>query len=129
MKVLTLLTAVALLFVGVARAQDTTSDPVQFKPDRLKFRVVMHRCGSKKVKAINNGTIPINDPVFSVQGTNQFRVDKSFQKCPNPLGPGQTCGVYVAFCPHAAGTDKATLVFSATEVGVPLTGRVRQTRR
>ena len=129
MRSFTLLPAIAFLIFSGAHAQDNTSGTVEFKPDRLKFKVVLDRCGSKKVKAFNNGTKSIVDPVFSVQGTNGFRVDQNFHKCPDPLEPGQVCSVYIAFCPRNMGTSKAELFFSGKETGVMLTGRSRQQGR
>ena len=124
-----LLPVITFLVFGSAQAQDNTPDAVEFKPTRLKFKVVLDRCSSKKIKATNKGSASIMDPVFSVQGSKEFRVDKGFQKCPNPLEPGQVCSVYIAFCPHTVGTPEAKLFFSGSETGVTLTGRVRQQGR
>ncbi|MDJ0956555.1 MAG: hypothetical protein QNI91_06850 [Arenicellales bacterium] len=129
MRPFTLLPAIAFLVFSVGQAQDNTSGTVEFKPDRLKFKVVLDRCVSKKVKAINRGSASIMEPVFSLQGTKEFRIDNNFQKCPNPLEPGQVCSVYIAFCPRNIGTSEAKLFFSGTETGVKLTGRSRQQGR
>ena len=129
MRSFTLLPAIAFLVFGVSQAQDNTSGTVEFKPDRLKFKVVLDRCSSKKVKAINRGNTSIMNPVFSLQGTNEFRVDQSFQKCPEPLEPDQVCSVYIAFCPRNVGTLEAKLFFAGEETSVKLTGRSRQQGR
>ena len=78
---------IAFLVYGVIQAQENTSSGIEFKPDRLKFKVILDRCGSKKVKALNNGTTSIVDPVFSIPGTNEFRVEKSFRNAPIPSSP------------------------------------------
>ena len=129
MRTLIIFPAIAFLISGGTHAQDSTSGTVEFKPDRLKFKVVLDRCGSKKVKAFNNGTTSIVDPVFSVQGPNEFRIDQNIRKCPKPLEPGQVCSAYIAFCPHNMGTSKAMLFFAGKETGVKLTGRSRQQGR
>ena len=123
-----ILLLITLLF-STAQAQNNSSPAIEFKPERLKFKVLMHQCGSKKVKAINNSDADIMDPVFTIEGGNAFRVDRSFQKCPNPLGAGQVCSVYIAFCPHNAGTLQAKLFFSGKDTGIVVTGRARQHSR
>ena len=129
MRLVIFLPITIILFLSTAQAQNSPSGSVEFKPQKLKFKVVLDRCGSKKIKAVNNGATSIEDPMFEIEGTNEFRVDKTFQKCPNPLEPGQTCSVYIAFCPHRAGTSQANLIFSGSETDVSLTGRSRQTGR
>ena len=129
MKRFIFLPITTILFLSVAQAQNSPSGSVEFKPERLKFSVIMDRCGSKKIQAINSGTSNIQDPEFRIEGPNAFRVDKRRRKCPSPLEPGQTCQVYIAFCPYDTGSFEATLFFSGSEQSIPVTGRSRRQGR
>ena len=128
-KIFWFLPITRLLFLSTAEAQNSPSGSVEFKPERLKFSVIMDRCGSKKMQAINNGTSNIEDPEFRIEGPNAFRVDKRRRKCPNPLEPGKSCQVYVAFCPYDTGSFEATLFFSGSEQSISVTGRSRRQGR
>ena len=116
--------AAMLLSVGAtAAAQSTSSDFVEFKPGKLKFSsVLMGRCKPRKIDAINTSGSTIQAPVFQVEeGGEVFSLQKR-GKCPDPLDPGETCRVYVNFCPGMFGRYKGTLVFSASDRQIQMTG-------
>lgn len=124
MRLLVIITVTTALFSsGFVHAQNTSGD-IRFKPDPLKFpSVAMGQCRSKKIVATNNTSSPVIDPTFRVEDSNDFSVKRRFMKCPNPLEPGQSCRVYVEFCPPLFHTYEGALVFTGSEHRIPLTGR------
>jgi hypothetical protein len=130
MRLLVVITVTTTLFSsGFVHALNSSGD-IQFKPDPLKFpSVAMDQCRAKKIEAINNTSSPIKDPIFRVEGSNDFSVKRRLKKCPNPLEPGQSCSVYVEFCPPLFHTYEGALVFSGSEYRIPLRGRGFQSGR
>ncbi len=104
-------------------AQETNTT-VRFKPEKLDFRGVLEMtCKPKKLVVTNTSGSNIENPDFAVEGAREFSVQNGFRKCPNPLLPGDTCRVYVDFCPQLYRTYKATLKFSGSQTGIPMIGR------
>jgi hypothetical protein len=110
----TILIILLLLFTGgtSALAQDAPSGTIAFKPKIANFRNVMEdSCRPKKIIATNNTGAPIENPEFRVSDPDAFAIQRGFRKCPNPLGPGQKCSIYVDFCPQFLRTYRAKLYF------------------
>lgn len=130
MKIPALLAATAMLiYSALSMAQESTSGQVSFEPDQVSFKgVVIDRCQSRKIEATNNANSSIPDTQYRVEGSRAFSVAKRFQKCPDPLEPGEGCSLYIAFCPISPGTHEGSVVFSSGkhERRIPLTGRARQ---
>ena len=107
--------------------------PVIFSsnPIRLSFRPwPWANAGRKKFTATNNtNALPLKIPHSGWRIRLISRSRDGFKKCPNPLEPGQSCRVYVEFCPPLFHTYEGALVFSGSEHRIPLTGRGFQSGR
>ena len=115
-----------LLVFILMYSQQAFSDPVQFTRQELKFPPQAEdTCGSKKVEVVNISNQPISNPGFRIEGSASFSVQRYFRKCPNPLGPGETCRVYVNFCPYLDRFYQALLYFEGTRVFLRMTGEGR----
>lgn len=122
--VLSALTIIAITTTTSAVAQNTASGPVQFKRQVLDFGArVESACTSRKVQVTNISDTLIPDPDFKSEDPYTFAVQPGFRKCPNPLKPGETCRIYVNFCPLFGRNYKAKLFFKDTGVYLPMRGR------
>jgi hypothetical protein len=130
MRILVITAATTMLVASVPSiAQSDASGQVQFDPDQMSFRsVVIDRCKSRKIEATNNANLAIPDAKYRMEGSRAFSIAKRFKRCPDPLGPGQGCRLYIAFCPASAGIHEGSVVFSSGiyERKIPITGRARQ---
>ena len=105
-------------------AQDTASGPVQFKREALNFGTQLEStCTSRKVQVTNISNTAIPDPTFRTEDPKTFPIQPRFRKCPNPLKPGETCRIYVNFCPLFERNYQTKLYFKDTGVYLPLRGR------
>lgn len=88
---------------------------IQFIPEGIDYGfTLVDVCVPKRICAINNTNQPISDPNFQITENRNFSVQSSFQKCPNPLPPGEACIVYVDFCPEFVREYQGTLTFSGS---------------
>ena len=115
--------AITIFLVLVLNSHDAFSDSVQFKPTKLNYSSkLIDTCSPKKIQAINVGQFDIENPEFYLQGSDAFRIQKHFRKCPDPLGPGDKCRVYINFCASLEKTYEAILTFSGSEQVIQLKG-------
>jgi hypothetical protein len=113
-----------LVFLSLpdSHAQETAT--VKFEPEEMNFPTVLYStCRPKKIEATNVSNTAIENPGFTVEGDPEFSVQQGFRKCPTPLEPGETCRVYVDFCPQAHQSYSASLVFAESDNIVPMAGR------
>ena len=97
---------------------------VQFKPDKPSYHsTLMDTCKPMKIQAINISEADIENPEFQLVDTGVFHIQENFKNCPNPLGPGEKCQVYIDFCPPHSGKYEATLTFSGSAQAIHLKGR------
>jgi hypothetical protein len=125
MRFLNIIISSTLLLVGTsAQAQSSASDPVKFKREALNFGSRLETtCTSRKIQAVNISDSPISDPGFTLENSEGFAIQPHFRKCPDPLEPGDTCRVYVNFCPDILGNYQSRLYFKDTSVYLELTGK------
>lgn len=99
------------------------------RPDRLSFKSAVDRCQSRKVEAENRTGAAVNNLRYDIDGPDSFAVAAGFKNCPKVLSQGETCRIYVKFCPFDPGVESATLVFAADGGGgaaVPIEGRAHR---
>ncbi len=100
---------------------------VRFEPHELNFaRTLEGECRPHKVVVINQSGAPIPSPGFSLEGDSVFMVQDHFRDCPDPLADGDTCRVYVNFCPPFGETYRGKLVFTPTGEYAAISGRGHQ---
>jgi hypothetical protein len=113
---------ISLLFTVSIR--DALADTVKFKPEKLNYNsALMDTCRPKKLQVINTGQTAIENPVFQLQDSGVFHIQKSFKKCPDPVNPGEKCQIYIDFCPPLAKKYETTLTFSGSQQKIQLKGR------
>lgn len=122
--VVSALVLIAITSTTSALAQNTGSGPVQFKRQVLDFGIQLEStCTSRKVQVTNVSEVAIPDPSFRTEDPRTFPIQPRFKKCPNPLNPGQTCRIYVNFCPLFERNYQTKLHFKDSGVYLPLRGR------
>ncbi len=123
-SVLSALSLILLTYTTYVQAQDTASGPVQFKRNALNFGAQLEStCTSRKVQVTNVSDTAISDPEFKTEDSRTFPIQPRFKKCPNPLKPGETCRIYVNFCPLFERNYRTKLYFKDSGVYLPLSGR------
>lgn len=125
MRFLKIILSLALLLGGTSvQAQSSAPGPVKFKREALNFGSRLETtCTSLKVQVVNISDAPISDPGFTLDNPEGFAIQSHFRKCPNPLEPGDTCRIYVNFCPQLVGRYQSKLYFKDTSVYLDLTGK------
>ena len=125
-RVISVLIIFTITSTTSALAQNAASDPVQFKRKFLDFGTrIESTCTSRKVQVTNISETAIPDPAFRTEDPKTFPIQQRFRKCPNPLKPGETCRIYVNFCPPFVGNYQTRLYFKDTSVYLPMGGRGR----
>jgi len=109
-----LITAISSTIASTGFSGSAYGD-VQFIPESLDYGfTLVEKCVPKRICAVNNTSQTISDPTFKVIENGSFSVQSGFQKCPNPLPPGEACIVYVDFCPEFVRDYRGTLLFSGS---------------
>jgi hypothetical protein len=120
-----LITAISSTIVSTNVIGSAYGD-LQFIPESLQYgSTLVEKCVPKRICAVNNTNQSISDPSFRVVEKGNFSVQQKFQKCPNPLPPGEACIVYVDFCPEFVRKYQGTLLFSGsgTESNIVMEGK------
>ena len=100
---------------------------IEVSPKKLDFgTTAVGTCRPKKVEVRNDTGVAIKDPGFRIVGTETFFLQEQFA-CPKPLLPGDSCRVYVDFCPPLYVDYRGALAFSDSDETIPLLGRTHGT--
>ena len=88
--------------------------------------VVVGTTGTLEASITNTSNVPLTVHSWSLQGVvnKNFRVINN--ACPNPIAPGGTCGLKLAFAPHRTGSASATLTVSLIVAGTKQSLTARQ---
>jgi hypothetical protein len=105
-------------------AQEIIPGAIKFKPEKIDIHSTHETtCSPRKVVVTNGTDAAIKDPAFRITGSQAFSIQRHFQKCPNPLGIGQKCKIYINFCPQITRTFRARLIFQDNLNQIEMTGR------
>ena len=100
---------------------------IEVSPKKLDFgTTAVGTCRPKKVEVRNATGAAIKNPDFRIVGTEAFFLQEQFA-CPKPLLPGDSCRVYVDFCPTLYVDYRGVLTFSDSDETIPLVGRTHGT--
>ena len=102
-----------------------TSGDVRFEPPEVDFNTVAEGlCRSRKLVVVNQSGGSLT-PGFELGGSPAFTIQKGFRDCPDPLGDGESCRIYLNFCAGFSEIYRGTLTFVPTGDAINLTGRGR----
>ena len=109
----------------IASPVKQTSGAVRFDPPEVDFRTVAEGlCRSRKVVVVNQSGASVT-PGFEIEGSSAFKLQNGFRDCPDPLGDGESCRVYLNFCAGFGEIYRGTLTFLPTGDAINLMGRGR----
>ena len=98
------------------------AETVRLEPANLTFgSLPMDVCRSHQLIATNIGDKPIPNPEFSVSEAGAFRI-QPVRDVPDALLPGESCIVYLRFCPPLIGSFEAEVSFTGTQETIKVRG-------
>ena len=113
-----LLLSLAVLWIPASASAET----VRLEPASLTFgSLPMDICRSHQIVATNIGDKPIPNPEFSVSEAGAFRIQPP-RDVPDALLPGESCIVYIRFCPPLIGSFEADISFTGTQETIKVRG-------
>ena len=95
---------------------------IRFDPSPVEVPSVRYgQCRSKKLTITNESETSVPSPELSLNTYDAFDFQKN--RCPEELGPGKSCKIWINFCPpHYDTTYTASLLISGKDTGVVAAG-------